>query len=265
MPITGNRGKLLVYDGSNKASFPFGHLILLLMLYVIGLFTLELRKLSQLDWQKISGKNILREDIRANWTLSPELTWQWQVFSFHLLHFAVVHFAYVGVLLLYYVPGLERATSKKFIFLAFYFGGVIGAIINGFLLFIIIAIYPNFNDWVLSQGEFMGSSIGVWALIGFSVPISYKRRFYWFGIILLLVIEFFLKIIKHGDITANVVHVLVFSTCLILGAKFITYGDSGGYVGELKINRKEDLFFIIGIAIHAIGLFIFFFEQLGYI
>ncbi|MCH8908675.1 MAG: hypothetical protein IH840_16435, partial [Candidatus Heimdallarchaeota archaeon] len=98
-----------------------------------------------------------------------------------------------------------------------------------------------------------------------SVPISYERVWFWFGIVLLLVIEFFLKILQGSDITSNVVHVVIFLLAWSFAAKFIEFGDSGGRVGELKIGRKGDRFFIIAITIHALGLFLYFFNELNII
>lgn len=262
-----SKEKLLVFDGTNKNKFPYGNIILFGIFYFIGILTSDLSILNGVPPSELLRTTILESGIRAQFALIPELTWQWQVFSYHLIHFALVHYAYIGVLMFYYVPGLERATNKRFIFVAFYLGGVLAPIINGFVLFFLLNYIPGMDNWVLSGGQqtFLGSSVGVWVMIGLSVPISYKRVLFWFGIVLLLVIEFFLKILQGSDITSNVVHVVIFLLAWSFAAKFIEFGDSGGRVGELKIGRKGDRFFIIAITIHALGLFLYFFNELNII
>lgn len=209
------------------------------------------------------AKSIIERDIRAQFALVPVFKWQWQIFTYGFIHFALVHYAYVGVLIFYYIQGLEKATSAKFVVLGFFMFSTLWPIVIGVVFFSLIDIVPATQDWILSQGTYLGSSVGVWGLIGLSVTTGYKRILYWLGIFLLLIIEFALKIRDHQDITSNVTHILIFVFAWVFAWKFIEIENNSGKIGGMRITRKSDVLLAVLIIIHAIGMIFYFTYKLG--
>ena len=166
-------------------------------------------------------------------------------------------------LIFYYVQGLERATSSKFIIISFFILSSLWPIVMGILFIALNNIIPSTKEWILSQGTYLGSSVGVWGLIGLSATSGYKRKLYWFGIFALLIIEFTLKIMDQQDITSNITHILIFVSTWLFAWKFIEIENNTGKVGGMKITNKTDILLVILILIHVVGMVFYFMHKLG--
>ncbi|MHA2278722.1 MAG: hypothetical protein ACXAC2_23335 [Candidatus Kariarchaeaceae archaeon] len=252
----------LQFSEANRNKFPIGSFLLLGLFYFIGILTYKEGSLSNIG-PDLFNLTIIERDIRIKYSLVPEFKWQWQIFTYGWIHFALVHYAYVGVLIFYYVQGLEKATSSRFIILSFAVLSTIWPIVMGILYFPLINLYPSTNDWILSQGTYLGSSVGVWGLIGLSATSGHKRRLYWFGIFVLLVIEFYLKIRENQDVTSNVTHILIFLTTWLFASMFIQIENNDQKVGGMKVSNKADILLASLVILHAIGMVFYFTHKLG--
>ncbi|OLS22037.1 MAG: hypothetical protein HeimC2_30910 [Candidatus Heimdallarchaeota archaeon LC_2] len=250
------------FDESNRNKFPVGSFFLMGLFYIIGILTYEYGSLSSIA-PNFFARNIIVRDVRSQFALVPVFEWQWQIFSYGLIHFALVHYAYVGLLIFYYVQGLEKATSSKFIVVSFFILSTLWPIVIGIVFFALNDILPSSKEWVLSQGTYLGSSVGVWGLIGLSVTSGNKRRLFWFGIFLLLIIEFALKIMQHQDVTSNITHILIFSFTWFFAGKFIEIENNTGNIGGMSRYSRNDVLLVILITIHAVGMIFYFTYKLG--
>ncbi|MHA2092833.1 MAG: hypothetical protein ACW98K_18460 [Candidatus Kariarchaeaceae archaeon] len=241
-------------------SFPIATFSLLILFYGIGILSLDTNVLSKVTMDS----DIIKRDILEQYSLVPEFRIQWQLFSYHLIHFALIHFAYVGILLLYYVQGLEKITSAKFILASYFVISILWPIPAGILLFGLVHFIPASKDYLLMQSYFLGSSVGIWGLIGLSVPSNKHRQLFWFGIVVLFIPEFALKILDEGkDITSNIAHLMIFLLCWAAASKFMLKNENIPVSVHLRWHHRPDRIVIIGIVIHAFGLIWYFIETLG--
>jgi len=246
-----------------KNKTPFASLGLLLLFYIIGLIFLDTSNFTTPDTYRMDTYTI-RIQTLDSFALLPVFKVQWSILSYYLIHFAPVHYGYSGMLLLYYMVGLEKATNKRIVLLTFFGTSILTPFIFGPPLFILSGKYSFLLKFFLIQSYYLGSSPGIWGTIGMSAPVCRKRKFFWVGIFLMLIPEFILKIVAGtGDITANVIHVLIFLITWFVSHKFIKYHNNHGKSGELKRNRKEDLPYIFGILMHGLIMIIYFIDQLG--
>ncbi|MHA2249721.1 MAG: rhomboid family intramembrane serine protease [Candidatus Kariarchaeaceae archaeon] len=244
----------------SENSFPFASLGLLVFFYLIGLLNIDSSGFSNLSMDTY----IIDRSVIDKYTLVPEWTLQWQLFTYHALHFALVHYAYNGVLILYYVQGLERVVGKKFIVIGYLLMSILWPVIAGVLFYLVLASIPSLKVYLLHQGHFLGASIGIWGLIGLSVPSNQKRILFWPGIFILFVPEFTLKLISENkDITSNLAHLGIFFTCWWLARLFIEIENGNGKIGQLKLNESKDQIIVLLIIIHALGLVIYFLDKVG--
>ncbi|MCE7733445.1 MAG: hypothetical protein GPJ54_01115 [Candidatus Heimdallarchaeota archaeon] len=250
------------YDESNRDKFPVGSFFLMGLFYIIGILSYDYGSLSPIK-SNFFAKDIIVNDIRAQFALIPVFEWQWQIFTYGLIHFALVHYAYVGLLIFYYVQGLEKATSSKFIVFSFFILSTLWPIVIGILFFAINDIFPFTEEWILSNATYLGSSVGVWGLIGLSVTSGYKRRLFWIDIFILLIIEFALKIMQHQDVTSNVTHIFIFIFTWFFAWKFIEIENNTGNIGGMSRKNKVDVLLAIIITIHAVGMVFYFTYKLG--
>lgn len=259
--------KKVTYDVTkNVNKFPIMTVTLLFCFYIIGLLTLDTSRFSSPSTYRMDTYIIKFPQTVAQFTInaSTPIHWQWQVFTYYLFHFAIVHYGYSGLLLLYYVQGLEKATSKKLVLTTFLLTSVLAPILIGPLIYALWYYYLPARNFFFVQSYYLGSSVGIWGCMGLTCSISRKRRFYWVIIFLLLFPEFILKIyLGTGDIMANVVHVIVYTSAYLLSRRFIVFTNNNKRVGELKINWRYDLFLIAGIIINGIILIIYFIDLLG--
>jgi membrane associated rhomboid family serine protease len=230
--------------------------------YLIGIFTFKKGSLSPIE-SDFFARNIIIEDIRAQFSLVPVFEWQWQIFTYGLIHFGLVHYMYVGLFIFYYVQGLEKATSSKFIIISFFILSTLWPIVIGVVFFTFIDIVPSSKEWIFTYDTYLGSSVGVWGLVGLSVTSGYKRKLYWALIIVLLVIEFALKIMMHQDVTSNITHIFIFLFTWFFAWKFIEIKNNTGNIGGMNIKNKTDVLLTFLIIIHAVGMVFYFTYKLG--
>ena len=107
------------YGESNRNKFPVASFFLMGLFYIIGFLTYIEGSFSSIK-SDFFARNIIVDDIRAQFALKPVFEWQWQFFTYGFIHFGLVHYAYVGLFIFYYVPGLEKATSSKFVIISFF-------------------------------------------------------------------------------------------------------------------------------------------------
>ncbi len=252
----------LRYSESNRNKFPVGSFFLMGLFYLIGIFTYQEGSLFPIK-SDFFARNIIVEDIRAQFSLVPAFEWQWQIFSYGLIHFGLVHYAYVGLLIFYYAQGLEKATSSKFVVISFFILSSLSPLVVGVAFFAFIEVVPSSKEWIYTFGTYLGSSVGVWGLIGLSITSGHRRKLFWVGIFLLLIIEFALKIMMHQDITSNITHVIIFVFTWFFAWKFIEIENNTGNIGGINFKNKTDVLLAILITIHAVGMIFYFTHKLG--
>jgi hypothetical protein len=250
------------YDESNRNKFPVGSFFLMVLFYLIGIITYKQGSLFPIE-SDFFARNIIVEDVRAQFSLVPVFEWQWQIFTYGLIHFGLVHYAYLGLLIFYYVQGLEKATSAKFIVISFFIFSTLLPIFVGIIFFMLKDIVPSSEEWILTYDTYLGASVGVWALVGLSVTSGYKRKLFWGFIFVLLIIEFALKIMKHDDVTSNITHIITFIFTWFLAWRFIEIENNTGNIGGINLNNKTDVLLVILIIIHALGMIFYFTHKLG--
>jgi membrane associated rhomboid family serine protease len=242
------------YDKSNREVFPSASIGLLLLFYLIGVLTYDGHSLSEFGFNYIS-KNIINPDIRTLLALYPVLELQWQLFTYHLIHFGLIHYGYSGFLILYYITTFERATNKMTIILGYFLFAILWPLIGGIIFFIMVYFSPDLIIYLQDETHenFLGSSIGIWGLIGLASASQYKRRFYWPPVVLLLFFEFALKIIVgRDDLATNVLHVMVYLGTWVIGRVFIEIEGNDGKVGGFRSDRKLDYYLFGFIIINII-------------
>ncbi|MCG3217943.1 MAG: rhomboid family intramembrane serine protease [Candidatus Heimdallarchaeota archaeon] len=250
------------YDESNRNKFPVGSFFLMGLFYLIGILTYKEGSLPSIE-SDFFARNIIVEDIRAQFSLVPVFEWQWQIFTYGFIHFGLVHYAYVGLLLFYYAQGLEKATSSRFVVISFFILSAMWPIVMGIAFFAFMDILPASKEWILTYDTYLGSSVGAWGLIGLSVTSGYKRKLFWVDILILLIIEFALKIMKHDDVTSNITHVFIFIFAWFFAWKFIEIENNTGNIGGMSSKNKIDVLLAILIIIHALGMVFYFTYKLG--
>ncbi len=251
----------LVFTLKEASTLPWASVSLFLLFYFIGFYYLDTSKLPLLKMDTW----IIQRDALELLSLRPEFHIQWQIFTYHLIHFALVHYAYTGILLLYYVTGLEKTTSPKFVVVCYFSISIIWPLIMGIGFFWLIDIFPQLNEYLITQNQsyFLGPSVGIWGLIGLSVPSNHKRRLFWFGIVILFIPEFLLKLMSENkDITSNVTHLLIFFICWILSSTYIEC-ENNLHQGELKLSDRWDKIIIFGIFLHGLGLILYVLEEIN--
>ncbi len=255
----------LVYDVQKGVGrFPTVTLSMLALFYVIGAFLFDGSQFSDPKTYRMDTWIVEWPDTPDRFTLQGKLEWQWQVFTYYLIHFALVHYGYSGFLMIFYVSGLEKATNGKVVVFTFLTTSILAPIVLSPLLFFVIdPMTQNLSFGVLRQSYYLGSSVGVWGCIGMTVTISRKRRLYWVPIFVLLFLEFFLKIavLSYSDITANIVHVIVFGVAFVVSKIFFRFDNSEGKAGEIRIGR--DRFLSVLLAIHALIMVVHFVDTLN--
>lgn len=258
--------KRLVYDVSTwKSNRPLATYGLLLSFYLLGLALLDLSRVSSPESYRMDTWIVSLETLEA-YTLKGHFHWQPQVFTFFMVHFAIVHYGYSGFLMIFYTEGLERGTSSKFMLATFFFTAVLAPIALSPLLFWVIkpAVDP-LPFGILQQTYFLGSSVGIWGTIGMTVSISRKRRLYWVPIFILLFLEFFLKLafLAEADITANVVHLIVFLATYAFSRTFVQFKNNDMKVGEINLKSKDGWITFSLLTFHALIMTIHFLDTLG--
>ncbi len=256
----------LVYDVSNwKERRAVGTFLLLGTFYLIGLLLFDGHRLTRPENYRMDTW-IVSEATLQTFTLTGRFEWQWQVFTFYLIHFAFVHYGYSGFLMLFYTAGLEKATSTKFALSTFFLTAILSPIILSPLLFLVIKpLTDPLNFGILQQRFFLGSSIGIWGTIGMTISISRRRRLYWVPIFLLLFLEFFLKLafIANADITANIVHIGVFFGTYLFSRLFVEFVNNNQRVGEIRLNGRNGWGMVFLLSFHAFIMVIHFVDTLG--
>ncbi len=256
----------LVYDLSKWHSRrPIGTFTLLAFFYLIGLVLFDGSRFTDPTQYRMDTWIVSIATLDM-FTLKGVFVWQWQVFTFYLIHFAFVHYGYSGFLMLFYTQGLERATNWKITYLTFFLSAILAPIILSPLLFLVLApLTEPLPFGVLKQTYFLGSSVGIWGTIGMTVPISRKRKMYWLPIIILLFLEFFLKLafINNADITANIVHLIVFFTTYSISRIFFEFKHNDQVVGKIAFNGKFNWILVFLLIFHALIMFIHFVDTMG--
>jgi membrane associated rhomboid family serine protease len=244
----------LKYDTSNREIFPYASISLLVIFYIIGIITYDGYSLFEFGYSYVS-KDIIDRDIRSALALYPVYELQWTLFTYNLIHFAIVHYGYSGFLLFYYGSALERATNKKTIILGYYICAVVWPVIGGVVFFATVHFLPEFNIYLQSYTflNFLGSSVGIWGLIGIATTSQYRRKFFWLPVVVLLFLEITLKIIVgRVDLATNILHILVFFGMWLFAWLFIDIENNDGEVGGFRFDRKTD-YYLMGFAlIHAV-------------
>ncbi len=256
----------LVYDVSEwqqrKAT---GTFLLLLSFYLIGLLLFDGHRLTEPTTYRMDTWIVSTSTLEA-FTLTGKFEWQWQVLTFYLIHFALVHYGYSGFLMLFYMAGLEKGTSTRFALATFFVTAILSPIILSPLLFFVIKPVTDLLSFgILHQRFFLGSSVGIWGTIGMTISISRKRRFYWVPIFLLLFLEFFLKLafIPKADITANIVHLIVFFSTYLFSRIFIDFRNNNLHVGEIRLNGRGSWIMFFLLTFHSLIMIIHFVDTLG--
>lgn len=254
---------LLSYEVDGwKDRFPYGIFILLAVFYTIGIIIYKEGSLPTID----TGKYLIHREILDDWALKSQLRFQATLFTYHFIHFGLIHWAYTGGLLFYFVQGLERATSTRFILVSYFLIASLFPIFLGFFALLIISIFPPAGSYLLVANTFLGSSIGIWGLIGLSAPVSYRRRFYWFNLVGLLIPEFVLKLVAgRHDLLTNVSHILVFVIFASLSYLFIEFKNNTGQVGGIELNNRKDWWLVLLLIPHVMILIVYFLQIMGYL
>jgi hypothetical protein len=228
----------------------------MVLFYFIGFLTYQEGSLFPIK-SDFLARNIMEVDLRAQFAIKPVFEWQWQFFTYGFIHFGLIHYAYVGFLIFYFVQGLEKATSSKFIIISFFIFSTFWPIVVWFIFFILLEIMPSSKEWILRNDTYLGSSVGVWGLIGLSVTSGYKRKLFWVFIFLHLIIETVLKVMTNQeDLTSNITHIIIFIFTWFLAWKFIEIENNTGNIGGIKIRNKNDILLVILMIIHAVGMIV---------
>ncbi len=230
------------FNHGEKDTFPWATFGLLGFFILIGILDYDGSSLSTLSPSYVSI-NIMDPELRLIYSLKPVFALQWQLFTYNLIHFAIVHYAYSGLLLAYYIGPFERVTSKKFVLIAYYASAVIWPIIGGIIFYIAINLYPPWAIYItdIAHLNFLGSSVGIWGVIGLASPYQWKRRLYWVPVFFLLILEFTLKlIVGRTDLATNVLHVITFFAMWALSSKILRIKTENGQIGGYTPRRRSD-------------------------
>jgi len=257
--------RLLTYDVSEgQSKFPIVTFSLLIFFYVLGLILLDTTRFSDPFSYKMDTFIITFPETASLLTLDAAFKWQWQVLTYYIIHFALVHYGYSGLLMIYYLQGLEKATNGKIVFICFVFTGILAPIILGPIIYIIWLNFDFAKNFFIIQSYYMGSSVGIWGCMGLAAAVSRKRRFFWLIIFLLLFPEFYLKLTAGtGDLMANVIHVMVFSINWLIARRFFDFKNNNMKSGGLNFDNRRDLLSIVLFCLHAFVLIIHFIDSLG--
>lgn len=249
--------RAVTFRDENREKLPYGTFILYAVFIIIGIITYDGQALNNFSLSYVS-RDIIDNAIRAEYALYPVLTLQQELLTYHMIHFALVHYAYSGFLLLYYISGFERITNAGWVIIGYFLSAVLWPVIGGSSFFFIVEAFPSLHDYLYADPNltFLGSSVGIWGLIGLAGPAQYKRRVYWIPVVLLLFLEFTMKIIVgRTDLATNVLHVMVFVLMWVLSALFLRFENNDGDLGGLKFSRRSDKLMMVLAIPHIVGLF----------
>ena len=103
----------------------------------------------------------------------------------------------------------------------------------------------------------------IWAVLLPTPLAPIASGFGLFGIFILLVIEFYLKIRVNSDVTSNVTHIIIFLVMWLFASKFIHIENNDNKIGGMKISNRTDVVLSILIVLHALGMVFYFTYKLG--